>query len=235
MREEGQQIPEADFHDPLTVRLIPAACIDEPALAPLVDDADELDILHRLEAQTSARLAPAALPDGVDPAELLNAAHGYGWTYVNAAFCHARPGGSRFNGGDRGAWYAAFGPAARDTCRAEVIFHRTRILAEAGCFEDVGCYRELIAGFTCRFHDLRPFPGLAALDTDTGLAYPKGQALAEAIRREGGNGLLYPSARHQGGTCLAALRPSVIQNIRQGDSVVFRWQGKAEPEIVAAA
>ncbi len=41
---------------------------------------------------------------------------------VNAAFTHAHPLGSRFNGPDRGAWYAAF---ETRTAQAEVAFHKT--------------------------------------------------------------------------------------------------------------
>ena len=43
---------------------------------------------------------------------------------VMAAFCHPRPGGARFNDGDRGAWYASF---TLDTAHAEALFHRGQI------------------------------------------------------------------------------------------------------------
>ncbi|MEK1866334.1 MAG: RES domain-containing protein, partial [Ensifer adhaerens] len=97
-------LPEIDFNEPATVRLISTAYIGEPAVKPLADDDDEIEILNRLEAMTSARLSPLALPIGVDPAELLNETFGYGWSLINAAFCHARPPGNRFNGEERGAW-----------------------------------------------------------------------------------------------------------------------------------
>ncbi len=138
-------IAEIDFNEPATVRLISTAYIDEPAVKPLADDDDEIEILNRLEAMTSARLSPLALPVGVDPAELLNETFGYGWSLINAAFCHARPPGNRFNGEERGAWYCAFGPRALQTCQAEIVYHRTRALREAGSFHDIGRYRELIA------------------------------------------------------------------------------------------
>src|SRR5436853_318254 len=48
---------------------------------------------------------------------------------VNAAFCHPHPLGSRFNGPDRGAWYAGF---ALETAQAEVAFHKRVELAETG-------------------------------------------------------------------------------------------------------
>ncbi len=225
-------IPETEFNEPATVRLISTAHITEPAVRPLADNDDEIEILNRLEAMTSARLSPLALPVGVDPAELLNETFGYGWSLINAAFCHARPPGNRFNGEERGAWYCAFGPRALQTCQAEIVYHRTRALREAGSFHDIGRYRELFAGFTCRFHDARGEKGAAYLDADTAVAYPAGQALAATILAEGGNGLIYPSARDPEGECLVVFRPSVIQNIRQGRTITFEWTGAPEPRIL---
>ena len=62
--------------------------------------------------------------------------------------------------------------------------------------------------------------------------YPAGQALARDILASGGNGVLYPSARYEGGKCLVALRPNLVQNIREGETWVFRWAGSAEVEIL---
>ena len=60
---------------------------------------------------------------------------------------------------------------------------------------------------------------------------PPARRLARDILASGGNGVLYPSARYEGGRCLAALRPNLVQNIREGESWVFRWAGSAEVEI----
>jgi len=228
-------IPTCDFTEPTTVRLISTAYIDEPAVAPLADDPDELDILTRLEGMTSARAGTVAIPPGVDPAELLNASYGYGYTLINAAFCHARPPGNRFNGEERGAWYCAFGDSAEATAQAEIVFHRTRALKEAGCLYDIGSYRELLAGFTCTFHDLRALPEHGSLDPEPAIAYPQGQALAKSVFASGGNGIVYPSVRYRGGECLAVFRPSIIQNVRQGNRITFEWVGEEAPKIVATA
>ena len=69
-----------------------------------------------------------------------------------AAFCHPRTGGGRFNGPDRGAWYAA---TDMETAHAEVIYHRTRELAEIGVFETRVQMRLYLADFDCTFHDIR--------------------------------------------------------------------------------
>ncbi|HVI30433.1 RES family NAD+ phosphorylase [Hansschlegelia sp.] len=162
----------------------------------------------------------------MDPRELLNESYGYGWTFINAAFCHAKPPGNRFNDEDRGCWYAAFGEHDAETAEAEVTFHMANALREAGASAELVTYGQLLAGFACRFHDLRGDPSHPSLDPDPAVGYPAGRALAKSIRAKGGNGLLYPSVRFSGGMCLAALRPSVIQNVRRGDRVTFEWDGE---------
>lgn len=225
-------LPVTPFVDADTIRLISTAYIDEPALKPLCDDDSDLAILAALEGMTSARLSRVAVPIGVNPSELLNPSSGYGWTYINAAFCHARPPGNRFNDADRGAWYCAFGPLATETCQAEIVFHRTRALREAGSFFDRGAYRQLLAGFVSRFHDLRGYPHETCLDADAQIAYPAGQAVAKDILAHGGNGVIYPSVRYPGGECLAVFRPSLVQNLRQGKTIVFDWSGSEIPRLI---
>ncbi|MCP5085535.1 MAG: RES family NAD+ phosphorylase, partial [Rhodobacteraceae bacterium] len=166
-----------------------------------------------------------------DPAELLTKAHGYGWSYVNAAFCYTRVTGNRFNGPERGAWYASSGETAIETSQAEVAWHLTRELEATGVFENTTSYRELIAGFTTRFHDLNGRAGKEALNPDPVVAYTAGQPLARDVLGSGGNGLLYPSARYGGGQCLVALRPFLVQNVRQGETWVFEWAGKPAPTL----
>jgi hypothetical protein len=230
---DAASIPVEDFTEPTTYRLISTAYIAEPALAPLADDEGDLEFLHEIEGLTSARLMAAMpLPSGLSPDELVSENHGYGWTYVNAAFCYTRATGNRFNGPERGAWYATFGAEAVETAQAEVSCHLTRELEATGVFDNITSYRELLAGFTARFHDLRGLDGETFLDVDPAIGYPEGQKLAAALRAQAANGVLYPSVRHRpAGQCLAAFRPGLVQNIRQGDTWVFTWAGMPDPEI----
>ncbi|MCA1299392.1 RES family NAD+ phosphorylase [Stappia indica] len=229
---DRQDIPQTDFTDPDTIRLIATAHIDEPAMAPLADTAEDLAVLEALEGLTSRRRALAMpLPAGLLPEELLTEAHGYGWSYINAAFCYTRTTGNRFNGPERGAWYATFGPNAGPTARAEVAWHLTRELDATGIYDNVTCYRELHAGFTTRMHDLRGFAGAPFLDPDPETAYPAGQTLAQGLRQTGSAGVLYPSARGNQGLCLAAFRPNLVQNIRQGATWCFTWAGERTPAM----
>ena len=225
-------IPVVRFTEQTTIRLIATAYIDEPALSPLVDDDGDLDVVEDIEMMTSARHdAFGAVPPGVDPDELLTEVHGFGWTIINAAFCYTRKKGNRFNAADRGAWYACHGDNAAETSRAEVAFHLTRELDNVGIYDNVTAYRELLAGFVTEFHDLNGFGAQDFLDPDIRFAYPAGQTLAGNILQNGGNGVLYPSARHPGGQCLAAFRPGIVQNVRQGQTWVFEWNGQREPAI----
>lgn len=204
-------------------------------MAPLADNKRELAILEEIEGLTSARQSlRLPIPGGLDPDELLTEAAGYGWTYVNAAFCYTRATGNRFNGPERGAWYASYGEAAIETAQSEAAWHLARELSATGVFENVTLYREILAGFTTRFHDLNGKEGETVLSPDPGTAYHAGQALARDVFRSGGNGLLYPSARNRSGHCLAALRPHLVQNIRQGARWEFKWAGTAKPGITKA-
>lgn len=221
-----------EFIEAKTTRLISTAYIDEPALAPLADNEDELAFLEELEGLSSSRRGlPEFIPSGVNPDELLGEHHGYGWTYVNAAFCYTRETGNRFNGPDRGAWYATWGDARIETAKAEVAWHLTRELEATGIFENITAYRELNASFATQFHDLGDHHNQPFLDADPSVGYPAGQRLASELLASGSNGVLFPSARRAGGSCLSAFRPHLIQNIRQGNTWVFEWTGSLEPNI----
>ena len=225
-------LKEVEFTDPTTIRLIPTAYIDEPAMAPLADDEDDLAILEEIEGLTSARrTVTLPIPGGLDPADLLTEAAGYGWAYVNAAFCYTKATGNRFNGPERGAWYASYGENSVETAQAEVAEHLTGELTATGIYRNITAYRELLAGFTTRLHDLTGRAEDDVLSPDPARAYPIGQTLAQDVLSSGGNGLLYPSARYHGGQCLVALRPHLVQNVRLGTVWTFEWTGKPTPKI----
>src|SRR3546814_7403657 len=76
------------------------------------------------EERGKAGLSAAELVHGVPHAR-----------FINASFAYAKPREPmRFSPADRGAWYAAL---AAETCLAEVGFHLTRALADAGDFHAV--------------------------------------------------------------------------------------------------
>jgi hypothetical protein len=146
---------------------------------------------------------------------------------IMAAFCHPRPGGGRFNGPDRGAWYAGNSLA---TGHAEVVYHRTAELAEIGVFETRVQMRLYLANFDTTFHDVRPnVPRNVPYHNPT--SYADSQVLGRELLQAGSNGILYRSVRHPGGECLACFRPGLISDVRASSHFEYRWEGKRKPSI----
>lgn len=218
--------PVSQIAEPDTVRLIPSGRLKPPVLQPLADSDDELRDLAELEGATNDRLIAETTGTAALRREELVYERPYA-SFINASFAHTRPGGNRFNPESRGAWYSAF---RVETALAEVAYHLTRELRNIGRFENRTEYTELFAGFIGPFHDLRgaePVPDCLHPDPATG--YPAGQQLAASIIAGGGSGVLYPSVRHEGGTCLAAFHPHLVQNVRPGGLWQLAWSGSPVP------
>src|ERR1700753_2417051 len=155
-------------HD--TVRLISTGRLKDPVLLPLAANHGALEDLAELESATNGRLIAqeSGLPQ-LDPRELVFGRAGF--TFINAAFTHTRPGGNRFNDDDRGAWYCAFDA---DTAIGEIAYHLTRELEAVGRFENITDYAELIADFFGPFHNLRDVGATLVLRDDPAVAYSQG-------------------------------------------------------------
>jgi hypothetical protein len=211
-----------------THRLVPSRYLPggDSVLAWLADDDRHLDALFELDAATNDRLwAEQQRLPGIGLEELVfGVPHA---AVVNAAFTHAHPLGARFSGPDRGAWYAGFD---LDTAQTEVAFHKTIQLAEVDRFDDSVTYDDYQADFSAEFHDLRRGRGAfkACLDP---VSYVASQELAEALMAEGSLGVVYPSVRHRGGTCVACFRPALVVNVRKDRTYRFTWRGSAVPTI----
>lgn len=221
----SSDLPVYRISQSATIRLVPTAYYKPPVLSPLVDTDEELHILEALEGLTNTRLR--AQQTGLSALNARELAYGvWGTTYINAAFAYTRTGGNRFNDGSRGAWYCAFDDL---TAIAEVAFHRTRELRYIGEFQDIAVYQGLLADFIGEVSDARGLPQTTGvLDPDTEIAYPLGQALANQLRADGARGLLYPSVRKPGGTCLVAFYPHIVQNVRLGPRWKIIWNGSED-------
>lgn len=188
------------------------------------DDAHLADIFELDNATNERLLAERNLLPGIGIHELV-----FGVPYhsiVNAAFCHAHPLGSRFNGPDRGAWYAAF---ALETAQAEIAHHKSIELGEIGWWEETVTYDDYLADFSAALHDLRADRRFAACLAPA--SYVAAQALAERLLAAGALGVVYPSVRHTGGTCLACFRPALVMNVRKGATLRFTWSQPGAPAI----
>ena len=209
-----------------TARLVPSRHTEETVLARIAEDDEHLKDVIALDAATNDRLlAENDRAPGIPSHELV---FGVPWfRIVNAAFSHAHPSGGRFNGPERGAWYAGF---EVETAQAEVAHHKWLELAEVGWLEEEAAYVEYRADFSAEFHDLRGRREFrACLDPDS---YVTSQRLAADLLAAGSLGVVYPSVRRPKGTCVACFRPALVGNVRQGERFRFRWSGGSpEPSV----
>ncbi len=212
-----------------TCRLIPSrfADMEDSVLAPLADDEAVLADLFDLDNATNERLrAESGLLPGIGMDELVFGVPNF--RIINAAFTYARPEGSRFNDGERGAWYCAF---EAETALAEVSFHKTVEYQEIGRFDDSVTYQALLADFSASFHDLRGIAAYAGcLDPQS---YIASQALAARLLDQGSMGIIYPSVRRPAGTNLACFRPALVGNVRKGQVYRLTWAGSPVPTVEA--
>ena len=224
MHPEVSELRQDDTH-----RLIPARYTDrdETVLTRLSDDPGELQALFELEGATNDRLlGEAGLLPGISVHELV-----FGIPYaliINAAFTHANPLGSRFNGSTRGAWYAGF---QRATSEQEVAYHKGKELQEVHWEEPESfSYVDFLADFRGEFHDIRGDKRFVdCLDKNS---YRASQRLAGELLDEGSAGVVYPSVRHKGGICIGCFRPALVSNVRKGSTISVHFESAfGAPEI----
>lgn len=213
-----------------THRLIPSKYGDknESVLARIADDDTHLKAIFDLDHATNDRLLAEneRLP-GIGLGELVFGVPCY--RIVNAAFCHANPYGGRFIGPDRGAWYGGF---EIETSIVEVGFHKRIELAEVAWETPVAMtYDDYLADFTGGFHDLRDVAAFAScLDP---ASYVDSQNLSRQLLADGSIGMVYPSVRRAGGTCIACFRPAVVGNVRKGQTLRLTFDPSDEMKVEA--
>lgn len=209
-----------------TCRLVPSR-YPTVGILDAVARPEDLDLLFELESWSNDRIsAELGILRRISPSE---------WvvgrpmaSVIMAAFCHPRPSGSRFNGPERGAWYAGF---SLKVAHDEAIFHRSQELSEVGISDTRVEMRLYSADFDAVFHDIR------ALNVENqtyhdAMSYEASQKLARKLLDGGSNGVLYRSVRHRGGECIACFRPPLVGNVRPGAHFQYRWQGTRTPKII---
>jgi RES domain len=204
-----------------THRLLPAKYSPnyDSVLTAIADDED-LAHVFELDNLTNARLkAEQNLGSGITMRELVF--HVPHYHVINAAFTHAHPLGARFSSPQRGAWYAGFELA---TSKAEVLFHKSVEFAEIDWQEREEIdYDDYLADFTASFHDLRDLDEGEIENVLSPSSYVRSQALAAELLEQGSLGVIYPSVRREGGTCLACFQPSVVANVRKDFRYRLIW------------
>ena len=63
-------------------------------------------------------------------------------------------------------------------------------------------------------------------------SYVDSQQLARELLNQGSAGVIYPSVRHRGGTCLACFRPALVINVRKGWVVTLEFSDAFAAPVV---
>lgn len=188
-----------------------------------IADPADMEALFAIEAMTNPRLREELGALRMVPKA--RRISGPGATPVMAAFTHLNPEGSRFSDGTWGVFYAAHSVA---TAVEETVYHRERFLAataEPPCEIEMRCYR---TSLDCKLHDLRGgWP--PAHDPDS---YAASLALARELRTADSSGIVYDSARHAGGECIAAFYPDVVAPCVQAQHLIYRWDGQRIAQVL---
>jgi RES domain-containing protein len=182
---------------------------------------EDFDALYALEAMTNDRirdeLGDISL---VPPDERL---FGDGSSCIMAAFTHLNPQGSRFSDGNYGVFYCAHD---RETAIAETRYHQALFMAAT---------EELPMRLQMRLYTVEAQGEVADLreasradprivDPDD---YGTSQSVGHTLRKQDAQGILYPSVRHTGGECLAALRTGILKNCQHAAYLEYNWNGRA--------
>ncbi|MFZ2315306.1 MAG: RES family NAD+ phosphorylase [Gammaproteobacteria bacterium] len=179
-------------------------------------DPSEMDLLYEIEGLTNERLRQEAGEIFLVAPE--DRVSGPGSSVVMATFTHIyKP--SRFTDGSYGVYYAGL---SQETAIRETVFHREIFLQstnEDPCEITMRVYQGKVLK---EFHDIRT-PDYQHLHHPD--HYQQSQEFGRMLRAEKAWGLIYHSVRHEGGMCIAALRPPAISIPVQGAHLRYYWDG----------
>ncbi|XOV85077.1 MAG: RES family NAD+ phosphorylase [bacterium] len=211
-RPRRKNLNGADQYRIIPSRLPPISIYEE-FVAP-----DELEITYALESMTNDRLqAQAGHLYLLDKKDWVT---GPGASVVMAAFTHIGQK-SRFSDGSYGVYYAGLDA---ETAIAETVFHqerRMRETAEKAIEIDMRCYSGTVEA---PLEDIRG-TGFSAFQHQSIDSWPVCQRFAAQRRAENAAGLLYKSARHVGGECIAGFRTRTVSVPQQSRHLRYCWNG----------
>jgi hypothetical protein len=178
------------------------------------------DALIALEEATNPRVRDEVGEIRLVPEE--ERVSGPGASYVMAPFTHINPKGSRFSDGSYGVYYAA---AALETAIAETIHHFEAFARDADDPPRGEDMRVLVGRIDAELDDIEEEPAevrARLLDPDS---YAHSQPWGRARREAGSRGVVFPSVRHEGGTCIGAFSPRVPGIPVQERHLHYAWDG----------
>lgn len=190
-----------------------------------VADAADFDALYALEAMTNERVR-----DDIGQVERVareDRVFGPGSTPIMAAFTHVNVLGSRFSDGSYGVFYAA---RELDTAVAETRYHHGRFMRATKQPAMHLPMRLYHLKLDAQLHDLRLMPmGPGGVhDADD---YGPARSLAGRLRVEGSAGVVYRSARRNGGTCAGLFRPRGASACLHAAQLLYAWDGEQFADV----
>lgn len=182
-----------------------------------VADPSEWDALFALEQLTNPRVRQEwGYISLVPPEERVS---GPGATWIMAAFTHVGLP-TRFSDGSYGVYYAA---RLLETAIRETAHHYGRFLRTTAEPSGTEVHVRVLVSTNIdqRYHDVR----VGHRDLHDPDDYAPAQALGRRLRAHGANGIVYRSVRHDGGECVAVLRPRAIPKPTQGAHLRYHFDG----------
>jgi hypothetical protein len=120
----------------------------------------------------------------------------------------------------------------RETSIAEVAFHKLEQLREVDWpHEEISTCDDYLGDFAAEFHDMRGGATRFARFLRPGPipeCYQPSQQLAAGLLEHGSNGIVFPSVRRAGGTCVACFRPALVYHVRRDARLEFRLHTRHE-------
>lgn len=195
---------------------------------PPIDLFERLDIpdnkkraLWALQARVNARLLQSTGNLSlVREEDMLSGANA---SIVMAAFTHIGFA-SRFTNGDFGVYYAS---RKQETAIRETVFHRQCDAQERKLLAQEFDMRAYIGRVCKPLYDVRSSGYEYLHDPDPG-NYSISQTFSKKLLIHDTNswGMVFRSVRHQGGECIAALRPPAVSLPINGPLLTYVWDGK---------
>ena len=96
--------------------------------------------------------------------------------------------------------------------------------------EETFLYADFLADFRGEFHDIRGDPRFAKCLAPN--SYAASQKLAQELLKKESAGVVFPSVRHSGGTCIACFRPALGNNVRSGDHVAVQFENSLAAPVI---
>lgn len=186
-------------------------------------DPRDWEALISVESKTNPRISESI--GRLDLVPLARRVSGPGSSMVMAPFVHAspdRPG--RFTTGHYGVYSAG---NSEEVAILEVAYHQKRMMKATG--EPQGWhsqFRMMVGAINHSFADVRHFCQMHDPDS-----WDVPQSVAARLREAGSDGVHYRSVRCDGGLCVGAFWPDVIEIPKQADHYEMHWDGVAVDRI----